>query len=424
MFKQVERSIDFLSGFEFIKCGFIDQIKIEWQLFEKVSPSNASSIWNDLQDPFLLRSVMTSSWSNKFKPYFYLVWIDTRSWSKQANSLKWMVLLTKLWSLEHRTTWKTSTWPFRNTLTVFTGVSGSGIVVGIWHGFKEGQRRSLGLMPDSLGRRKNRGWNMWKGWAPPFRSIRKPSTVIVRQWGRWRDIRSLPPPLFPIGRTPLPNCGKPIESQTPEQIWLRLRWWTGRKLFDPCPDDSGTEGRYRKEIEQWAAEGYVRARIDGTIRRLDEDINSPVMRNIPWIGDRLSRIKERGKKPFYRSIEKHSDLLVWWFLNTGERIIFSASSWLALPARLLYRRWNPGFFLSRARRVPVLQRFGAVEHFHRRKALRPEIVHGWWHWSVSQNGEISPSPESMAASEWPHRQFHQPQDNWKNFRRTWTHPSW
>ena len=32
------------------------------------------------------------------------------------------------------------------------------------------------------------------------------------------------------------------------------------------------KGEYRKELEDWAVEGYVRARIDGEVRRLDEDI--------------------------------------------------------------------------------------------------------------------------------------------------------
>ena len=35
-------------------CGFIGQIKIEWQLFEKqvFHRRMRGSIWNDLQDPF------------------------------------------------------------------------------------------------------------------------------------------------------------------------------------------------------------------------------------------------------------------------------------------------------------------------------------------------------------------------------------
>ena len=32
------------------------------------------------------------------------------------------------------------------------------------------------------------------------------------------------------------------------------------------------KGEYRKELEEWASEGYVRARIDGEVRRLDEEI--------------------------------------------------------------------------------------------------------------------------------------------------------
>ena len=56
----------------------------------------------------------------------------------------------------------------RNTLTVFTGVSGSGkSSLAFDMVFKEGQRRFVESLSayarQFLGRRKNLGWNMWKG---------------------------------------------------------------------------------------------------------------------------------------------------------------------------------------------------------------------------------------------------------------------
>ena len=141
------------------------------------------------------------------------------------------------------------------------------------------------------------------------------------------------------------------------------------------------KGEYRKEIEQWAAEGYVRARIDGTIRRLDEDIQLAryEKHTLELVIDRLE-LKNEEKSRFTEGIEKALRLAeAWWFLNTGGRSSFQPADGLpCLPDCFTGDGTEAFFFQRSAGCLSDLQWFGAVEHFHRRKALRSEIVHGRW----------------------------------------------
>ena len=78
----------------------------------------------------------------------------------------------------------------RNTLTVFTGVSGSGkSSLAFDTVFKEGQRRFVESLSayarQFLGQTEKPRVEHVEGLSPTFRSIRKPLTVIhVRQSGR------------------------------------------------------------------------------------------------------------------------------------------------------------------------------------------------------------------------------------------------
>jgi len=46
----------------------------------------------------------------------------------------------------------------------------------------------------------------------------------------------------------------------------------GEKLLVLAPMVRGRKGSYRRELEQWKKRGYVSARIDGPVLRLDEEI--------------------------------------------------------------------------------------------------------------------------------------------------------
>ncbi|MEC7539577.1 MAG: excinuclease ABC subunit UvrA, partial [SAR324 cluster bacterium] len=168
----------------------------------------------------------------------------------------------------------------RNTLTVFTGVSGSGkSSLAFDTVFKEGQRRFVESLSayarQFLGQTEKPRVEHVEGLSPTIsvdqktvnRNPRSTVGTVTEIFDHYRLLYSR------LGEPHCPNCGKPIESQTPEQISdFAYVDGQGESCLILAPMIRERKGEYRKEIEQWAAEGYVRARIDGTIRRLDEDI--------------------------------------------------------------------------------------------------------------------------------------------------------
>ena len=76
-----------------------------------------------------------------------------------------------------------------------------------------------------------------------------------------------------LGKPHCPECGTPITSQTPDQITdFAFVDALNERCLILAPMVLERKGEYRKEFEEWAKEGFVRARIDGEIRRLDEKI--------------------------------------------------------------------------------------------------------------------------------------------------------
>lgn len=69
------------------------------------------------------------------------------------------------------------------------------------------------------------------------------------------------------------NCGKPIRSQTPQQIVDHLlNQKDGTKLSILAPIVRGRKGEYQKELQSLRQKGFVRVRIDGEVLDLSQDI--------------------------------------------------------------------------------------------------------------------------------------------------------
>jgi len=69
------------------------------------------------------------------------------------------------------------------------------------------------------------------------------------------------------------SCGKPIRSQSPQQITdLILASDEGAKIALLAPVVRGRKGEYQKELLQLRQRGFVRVRIDGEILDLSQDI--------------------------------------------------------------------------------------------------------------------------------------------------------
>jgi excinuclease ABC subunit A len=69
------------------------------------------------------------------------------------------------------------------------------------------------------------------------------------------------------------ECGNPISSQTSAQMAARiLALPEGTRAWILAPVVRGRKGSYREGFEKLRSQGYVRARIDGQLRELDEDL--------------------------------------------------------------------------------------------------------------------------------------------------------
>jgi excinuclease ABC subunit A len=70
------------------------------------------------------------------------------------------------------------------------------------------------------------------------------------------------------------NCGKPIRSQSPQQIVDHILGAAeATKLSILAPIVRGRKGEYQKELAQLRSRGFVRVRIDGVIHELADEVS-------------------------------------------------------------------------------------------------------------------------------------------------------
>src|SRR4051794_34629016 len=93
-----------------------------------------------------------------------------------------------------------------------------------------------------------------------------------------------------IGVPHCPECGAEITGQTQEQIVDRLMTLEEEvKFMVMAPVVRGRKGEYGKLFEQFRIEGYSRVKVDGELRRLDEEIvlDKKFKHDISVVVDRL-----------------------------------------------------------------------------------------------------------------------------------------
>ena len=93
-----------------------------------------------------------------------------------------------------------------------------------------------------------------------------------------------------IGTPHCPQCQIEIRQQSSEQILEQvLSLKHDQRIMILAPFVRGRKGEYKKEMEKLLRQGFVRARIDGELRSLDEDIQLDKRKNhsIDVVVDRL-----------------------------------------------------------------------------------------------------------------------------------------
>ena len=113
-----------------------------------------------------------------------------------------------------------------------------------------------------------------------------------------------------IGKPHCPICGRPIARQTPQQIVDRvMELEEGTRFQVLAPVVRGRKGEYGELLRELQIKGYSRARVDGTIVRLDEALAGqlPALKkyekhDIEAIVDRLA-VKDTARRRLTDSVE-------------------------------------------------------------------------------------------------------------------------
>jgi excinuclease ABC subunit A len=168
----------------------------------------------------------------------------------------------------------------RNSLTVITGLSGSGkSSLAFDTIYAEGQRRYVETLSayarQFLDQMERPDVDSIEGLSPAIsieqkttsRSPRSTVGTITEVYDYLRLLYSS------IGVPHCPVCGNQSSRQTTEQIMQHvLALGPQDRIMILAPVVRGRKGEYKKEIEKYARLGFVRARIDGVLRSLDEEI--------------------------------------------------------------------------------------------------------------------------------------------------------
>ena len=93
-----------------------------------------------------------------------------------------------------------------------------------------------------------------------------------------------------IGQPHCPECGRPLQKQTVQEIVdTILAWPAGTKLLVMAPVVRGRKGEYKEIFERAQREGYQRVKVDGEVRELEDPIklNKKLKHDIAIVIDRL-----------------------------------------------------------------------------------------------------------------------------------------
>jgi len=168
----------------------------------------------------------------------------------------------------------------RNKLVVISGLSGSGkSSLAFDTLFAEGQRRYVESLSayarQFLGRVDKPDVDLIEGLSPAISIEQKTTHNNPRSTvGTVTEIYDYYRLLYArIGAAHCPRCGREIREQSVDQIINTVMSWDdGTRLQILAPVVRGKKGEHQKVFEDARQAGFVRARIDGVMAELDEQI--------------------------------------------------------------------------------------------------------------------------------------------------------
>jgi excinuclease ABC subunit A len=200
----------------------------------------------------------------------------------------------------------------RDALIVITGLSGSGkSSLAFDTIYAEGQRRYVESLSayarQFLGQMDKPDVDSIEGLSPAISidqktTSRNPRSTVGTVTEIYDYLRLL---WARVGHPHCYNCGEPIAGQSVEQIVDNVMTLAeGTRFMVLAPVVRGRKGEYKDLLEELRAEGYTRAKIDGELRLLEEEIelDKKYKHDIAVVVDRLV-MKADSRKRLADSIE-------------------------------------------------------------------------------------------------------------------------
>jgi excinuclease ABC subunit A len=185
----------------------------------------------------------------------------------------------------------------RDKLVVLTGVSGSGkSSLAFDTLYAEGQRRYVESLSayarQFLGQMEKPKVDLIEGLSPAIAIEQKSASKNPRSTvGTVTEVYDYLRLLFArVGTQHCHQCGQPVASQSAQQMVDRvLSLPAGTRFMVLAPVISQRKGEYKDVFAEAKTEGFVRVRVDGEIRSLDDEIklNKKVKHSIEVVVDRL-----------------------------------------------------------------------------------------------------------------------------------------
>lgn len=225
----------------------------------------------------------------------------------------------------------------RNKLVVFTGISGSGkSSLAFDTIFAEGQRRYVESLSayarQFLGQMQKPNVEHIEGLSPAISIDQKTTSSNPRSTvGTATEIYDYLRLLFArIGKPHCPNCGREIANITIDQITDSvLKLAEGERIMVLAPIVRGRKGSYQKELEKLKKDGFVRVKVDGEVKLLEEEIalDKNFKHDISVVVDRLI-IKENLSRRLSDSLEIALGLADGMVIidNEGKEVLYSTKN--------------------------------------------------------------------------------------------------
>jgi len=185
----------------------------------------------------------------------------------------------------------------RNSITVVTGLSGSGkSSLAFDTIYAEGQRRYVETLSpyarQFLDQMERPEVDSIEGLSPAISieqrtASRSPRSTVGTITEIYDYLRLL---YAQIGAPHCPQCKRRISQQSPETIVSQiLELWREQRVMILAPIVRGRKGEFRKEMEKLVSQGFLRARVDGELQSIEDPVRLDKRKNhtIEAVIDRL-----------------------------------------------------------------------------------------------------------------------------------------